>query len=408
MNTRTDFTMPIPPEVAFVLDRLTSAGYTAYCVGGCVRDCLMGKTPSDYDVTTSAKPDEMQAVFADQRVVETGLKHGTLTVVLGRMNIEITTYRIDGAYGDCRHPESVTFTDRLSDDLCRRDFTVNAMAYSVRDGLVDLFGGCEDLRKKTIRCVGRAEERFSEDGLRILRALRFSSVLGFQPDNECADAVFSLASLLGKISRERIYAEITKMLCGKDSASVMKRFSSVIASAIGVSEESVSRAADYIARDKNEHGTPDPMMRYAWLLSGYGEKEAAAIFDTLKPSRDDKRAMLMYLAHQSDDISGEYGVCRLISSTDDSFPEKLARFLLASGAMTESGYLSVKAMAEAMISQNRCRSLSMLEVNGTDLSAAGLCGKEIGETLSALLDRVMRGDIPNEHNALISSVKIPK
>ena len=164
--------IPLPGPVLFVTERLEAAGFHAYAVGGCVRDALMGRVPGDYDVTTDAKPAEMQAVFADCRVVETGLKHGTLTVVKDGMNVETTTYRIDGTYGDGRHPDGVTFTDRLADDLGRRDFTVNAMAYAPGVGIVDLFGGREDLARRSIRCVGRAADRFGEDGLRILRALR--------------------------------------------------------------------------------------------------------------------------------------------------------------------------------------------------------------------------------------------
>ena len=209
MNDNINFSVPSP--ALFVLNRLHEAGYPAYLVGGCVRDALMGRTPGDYDVTTAARPDDMLRVFSDCRVVGTGLKHGTLTVVRERMNIEVTTYRVDGVYSDGRRPDSVSFADRLSDDLSRRDFTVNAMAWApgspeAGGGLTDLFGGRADLENRIIRCVGRAGERFSEDGLRILRALRFASVLRFSCDPECAAAVRSMAPMLDKISRERIYA----------------------------------------------------------------------------------------------------------------------------------------------------------------------------------------------------------
>ncbi|MBO5258030.1 MAG: polynucleotide adenylyltransferase, partial [Clostridia bacterium] len=189
----------IPAPVLFALDRLHGAGYHAYVVGGCVRDFLMGRTPGDYDVTTSAKPEQTLAVFADCRVVETGLQHGTVTLVRDGMNIEITTYRVDGVYLDGRHPEQVTFTDDLAEDLCRRDFTVNAMAYSPEAGVIDNHDGLADMKNRVISCVGNAEQRFSEDGLRILRALRFSSVLDFTPDDECSAGVRTLAPLLDKI-----------------------------------------------------------------------------------------------------------------------------------------------------------------------------------------------------------------
>ena len=393
-----NFTMAIPSPVRFVLDRLYSAGHTAYCVGGCVRDSLMGKTPSDYDVTTSAKPGEMQAVFSDCRVVETGLKHGTLTVVLDGMNIEITTYRIDGTYGDCRHPETVTFTDRLSDDLCRRDFTVNAMAYSPRDGLVDLYGGQNDIKNKVIRCVGRAEERFNEDGLRILRALRFSAVLGFTPDEECASAAHSLTHLLGKISRERIYAESTKLLGGSSCVPVMLGFADVIAYALGVSGDDVAHAAGCISHD---NGKPDEMMRYALILSGYEEKNAKLVFDSLKPSKHDRLSVLTYLKYRDYAVSDEYGARRLISVTDDEFPVKLARFRYLLGVSENAEYESSVALVRNIVGEDKCRSLKGLCVKGDDLLPLGLNGKDTGRVLSTLLDAVMREEIPNERESLL-------
>ena len=397
-----NFSMPIPAPAAFVLDRLNGAGYTAYCVGGCVRDSLMGKIPADYDVTTSAKPEEMQSVFSDCRVVETGLKHGTLTVVRDGMNIEITTYRIDGAYGDCRHPEAVTFTDRLSDDLCRRDFTVNAMAYSPRDSLVDLYGGQEDLDRGIIRCVGRAEERFSEDGLRILRALRFSSVLGFTPDEECAAAVVSLTHLLGKISRERIYAEMTKLLGGKNCALILRSFPETVGFALGIPAALVTKAADAIAKDDGE---PDRQMRYAIMLAPLDEKDAAAVFDSLKPSREERRAVLTYIKYLGVSAVTEYDVLSLISRTDDTFPARLARMRRLLGLSSAEEAAQTAALAETAVRENRCRSIGTLTVNGTDLGALGLRGREIGDTLAALLDSVMRGEVENERTTLLETAK---
>lgn len=402
MTDRTAFTMPIPAPVAFVLERLNGAGHTAYCVGGCVRDCLMGKVPADYDVTTSAKPEEMQSVFSDCRVVETGLKHGTLTVVLDGMNIEITTYRIDGAYGDCRHPESVTFTDRLSDDLCRRDFTVNAMAYSPREGLVDLYGGRDDIDAKIIRCVGRAEERFAEDGLRILRALRFSSVLGFTPDGECSRAAVKLTPLLEKISRERIYAEMTKLLCGKNCAEILRGFPSVVGFALGLEPDAVSRAAEAVSRDS---GSPDALMRYAVLLGGLSEKDAAAVIDSLKPSREERRTVLTYVKFRDYSARTEYETLSLISKTDDGFPARLARYRRLIGLSSDAEAAAAAAMADSLIRANRCRSIGSLAVNGNDLSSLGLKGREIGNTLDALLDSVMRGEAKNDKNDLIDRAK---
>ncbi len=404
------FEMDIPQTVGFVLDRLESAGYSAYCVGGCVRDALMGKTPSDYDVTTSAKPEEMLRVFSDCRVVETGLKHGTLTVVLDGENIEITTYRIDGEYGDCRHPADVTFTDRLSDDLCRRDFTVNAMAYSPSRGLVDLYGGQADLRAGIIRCVGRAEDRFSEDGLRILRALRFSSVLGFTPDGECANAVLKLTPLLEKISRERIYTEITKLLGGKNCAKILALFPETIGFSLGVPAADISRAAKLIENDTAQadppmYGQSDPLMRYAVICDRLAPKDAERVIDSLKPSREDKRTILNYLAYREVAVRCKYDVLKLISERGDAFPAALVRYRRLLGLSDREEEYSVIRLTEQIIKDNECRSLSTLAVSGDDLAALGLSGRSIGVTLSALLDAVMRGDAANEKAALLSLAK---
>lgn len=396
-----NFTMPIPAPVQFVLDRLERAGYHAYCVGGCVRDSIMGITPKDYDVTTSAKPEEMQEVFSDCRVVETGLKHGTLTVVKDGENIEATTYRIDGTYDDGRHPDSVTFTDKLSDDLCRRDFTINAMAYSPERGLVDLFGGCEDIEKKTVRCVGRATERFSEDGLRILRALRFASVLDFKLDDECSDAVKSMKQLLHKISRERIYVELTKLICGAGASRILKNYPDVIAYPLGISEDSIIRGAEIIRADESFGKESVPAMRYAALMESLNEDEGKAVFASLKPSRDEARAVERFLKHRGKSDFDEHSILKLMGKTTDAFPEELARFEFVSGRISKAEADSATELCRRLLAENRPRRVSDLQVNGGDLMKLGLTGRAIGETLESLLDAVIRGDVENEKEKLI-------
>jgi len=399
----TEFTMTLPSPVSFVLDRLKNAGYSAYCVGGCVRDSLMGKLPSDFDVTTSAKPHEMQAVFEDCRVVETGLKHGTLTVVLDGMNIEITTYRIDGAYDDCRHPDGVTFTDRLSDDLCRRDFTVNAMAYSPADGLVDLYDGQGDLCRGVIRCVGRANERFSEDGLRILRALRFSSVLGFTPDDECASAVALLTPLLGKISRERIYTEITKLLGGKNCAAILSRFPSTVAFALGIGEEDVLRAARAFEGDKIPS---DPLIRYAVLLDSLSDADAERVFGNLKPSREEKRTVFAYRKHRDSAMETDYDIKKLMSEEGTCFPPRLAEYRALVSCGNADDVLRVRATAERILSSGDCVSLSSLAVSGNDLLSLGFRGRAVGDCLARLFDGVLRGETENRRDVLMNLAEI--
>jgi tRNA nucleotidyltransferase (CCA-adding enzyme) len=201
-------------------------------VGGCVRDFLLGKTPNDFDITTDALPEQMRQIFSDVRTVDTGIKHGTLTVIVDSVPYEVTTYRIDGEYTDNRHPDKVSFTGKLSDDLSRRDFTVNAMCYNENDGLTDIFGGKEDLKAGIIRAVGDPVLRFSEDSLRILRALRFASTLDFEIEPETSKAIFKTSALLSNVSRERIYAEWKKLISGTSASRILRKYGSVICEVI--------------------------------------------------------------------------------------------------------------------------------------------------------------------------------
>lgn len=222
----------LPVGARRILEALHTAGYQAYVVGGCVRDSLLGKAPKDWDLCTSATPRQMQQVFAGWHVVETGLQHGTLTVVVDHVPYEVTTFRVDGAYTDHRHPDEVTFVTDVREDLARRDFTVNAMAYHPVTGVVDAFGGQEDLKRGIIRCVGDAPTRFEEDALRILRALRFSSVYGFAIDGTTAQAAHTLKHTLQGVAAERIQVELTKMLCGQGAGMILRRYADVIAQVV--------------------------------------------------------------------------------------------------------------------------------------------------------------------------------
>ena len=204
------FQINLPEDVKYILNILRAAGYEAYAVGGCVRDCLLGKLPKDWDVTTSALPEDVKRLFP--RTVDTGIKHGTVTVMVKSEGYEVTTYRVDGEYTDGRHPESVSFTACLDEDLKRRDFTINALVYNEATGVTDLFGGTKDLENGIIRCVGVAEERFGEDALRILRAVRFSAQLGFDIEKDTYTAAVKLGKNLAKVSAERIKAELDKTL----------------------------------------------------------------------------------------------------------------------------------------------------------------------------------------------------
>ena len=205
-----DFKIDIPDSVKLIIDVLEKNGYEAFAVGGCVRDTILNRKPQDWDITTSALPNQVKELF--NRTIDTGIEHGTVTVMMKRVGYEVTTYRIDGEYNDSRHPDSVEFTVNLIEDLKRRDFTINAMAYNPNVGLVDAFGGIDDIKHKVIRCVGLAEERFTEDALRILRAVRFSAQLGFDIEEDTMLAIKKLASTLEKISAERIHVELEKLI----------------------------------------------------------------------------------------------------------------------------------------------------------------------------------------------------
>ncbi len=395
--------MPIfnlPEQVEFVINRLNSRRFSAYAVGGCVRDHLMGKSPSDYDVTTNAKPGEMLDVFSDCRVVETGLKHGTITVVKDKMNIEVTTYRIDGVYADNRHPTEVTFTDNLAEDLCRRDFTINAMAYA-RGEIVDLFGGQADLDKKIIRCVGSPDKRFSEDGLRILRALRFASVLDFTLDDDCRDSIHRMKFLLDNMSRERIHVEFTKLLLGSGCTRILREFPDVIAGVFPqLTEEIIVSSAD-----KFGSSSKSAAVRYAVLLNPLEQKDAVEFLDSLKPSRKEKTAVLNLLNHKDVKLANESDVRLLISKTSDAFPAELADFQLAVGQISQSERDKIVLLAQDIVNKNLPRNLSDLTITGKDVANLGFTGKEIGLILNQILEKVIRNELENDKKSIINFIE---
>ena len=222
----------IPEKALIVFELLEKRGYECFLVGGCVRDMLMGIEPHDIDITTNATPDEVKAVFADFHTLDIGIKHGTVTVINDSEPIEITTYRKESTYSDGRRPDAVTFSRHINDDLSRRDFTSNAIAYSPSVGIVDPFGGMADIENKILRCVGTPTERFTEDSLRILRGLRFASVLGFSIDKATEEAMYSCRELINIVSPERIFTEISKLICGKNAGTIISRYSDILAVAL--------------------------------------------------------------------------------------------------------------------------------------------------------------------------------
>lgn len=435
----------IPPKaVQQALHALNAAGFEAYIVGGCVRDALRGAEPHDWDCTTNAKPQEICACFQGYHVIETGLQHGTVTVVIDHMPIEITTYRIDGVYADHRRPDSVTFTDSLTDDLARRDFTVNAMAFHPERGLIDPFHGADDLQARRITCVGKAEDRFDEDGLRILRGMRFASVLDFAIAPETADAIHAKNTLLHHISAERIDVELTKLLCGKGAERVLTEYADVLFTVLP------ELAPMHHFDQKNPHHDydvythtlkavaacpPEPILRWAALLHDSGKPHtftedergghfyghaaisaeiAARALKSMKCDR--KRYDRVLVLVQKHDIVMNGTAKQLKRIVRQIGEEAAEQFLLLHKAdvtaqaachraerIAESDRL-LEMLAE-LRAQDACMSIKKLAVNGSDLMAAGVPqGRAIGETLNRLLDAVMDGTLPNEKDALMQAV----
>lgn len=387
--------MDLPAGARFVLERLAGAGFAAYVVGGCVRDAMRGDAPKDYDVCTSALPGETKRVFSDCRTVDTGLAHGTVTVIARGEPYEVTTFRVDGAYADHRHPDRVDFVRQVERDLARRDFTVNAMAYNPWQGLCDPFGGRADLRAGCIRCVGEPARRFSEDALRILRALRFAAELGFDIAPDTARAMRELSGRLALISRERIAAELLRALNGINTVPVLQAFDTVLLAAL----------PDYPAAALPEalHALAilprgDIVLRLAALLTPCGAA-GARVLASLKPSRALSSQVLALTAAAGEDISRA------------ELPLWLARLgeTQLRRLLTLQGRDDLLSCLPALLAQRLPLTLGDLAINGRDLTAAGLpAGAELGRTLNALHRRVLLGELPNERGALLAAAMTMK
>ncbi len=430
----------IPPHVKTIIGRLEAAGFEAYAVGGCVRDSILGRTPEDWDITTSAKPEQVKALFA--RTVDTGIRHGTVTVLMGGNGYEVTTYRIDGEYRDGRHPKNVEFTASLKEDLRRRDFTINAMAYNPGEGLIDVFGGMDDLKAGVIRCVGSARERFKEDALRLLRAVRFSAQLGFSIEEETEQAVRAMTSRLEMISRERIRAELDKLLTSPHPEYFRKAWELGITAAImpefDVAMETPQRSL-YHTMTVGEHiletlkwVRPERVLRWTMLFHdlgkpqmksedpdgtihfyGHAEKSAKIAGQIMKRLKFDNAAIhdvtLLVTFHDFPFGITPKGVRRAMNRLGELFPLLLE--VCTADSMGKSRYAQetylpkvarVRAYYEEIKKAGDCVSLKDLAIHGGDLIAAGFKpGKEIGKRLGECLDAVMEDPGRNNREYLI-------
>lgn len=439
--TRNQTIIPLPTPVRTAIERLNARGFEAYAVGGCVRDSLLGKAPKDWDVAVSSTPDETKDIFSDCKIIETGVKHGTVTVLLDGEPLELTTYRLDGDYLDNRHPSSVSFTRSLDEDLARRDFTVNAMAYHPKRGLVDLFDGRGDLAKKVIRAVGEPKRRFDEDGLRILRALRFASVLGFSVEEKTAKAIHEKKKLLCNISPERIREEFCKLLMGEAAKEILLGYPDVLAvflpeilPCVGFDQESVYHCYD-VYRHMVEAvavSKPDLLVRLALIFHDIGKPDTffrdergghfynhfdrgaeltEAILTRLRFPKDTiERVTLLVKKHDTPIIPATEKVAkRLMREFSDEDIDRLMeikrcdRLAHAEDHRDLSDALTmIPELVKKIRKEEACFNLSGLAVKGDDLIGTGVPeGPEVGILLNELLEKVIDGELPNEREALL-------
>ena len=431
-------TIRLPHDAYWLLQTLRAAGHSAYVVGGCVRDSLLGRLPGDWDICTSARPDEMRALFHDQRMILTGEKHGTVAVILHGKPYEMTTYRLDGSYRDHRHPDSVQFVDDLAEDLARRDFTINAMAYAPGEGIIDLYGGRRDLAAGIVRCVGTPADRFAEDALRILRALRFSAKLGFALDAATAEAAFTARETLHTVSAERLYSELDGLLLAPGAGQTLAQYGEILGGVvpeilpcIGCTQPAVG-ALDLRGQDTRGvrvlcwatflHDIAKPLCRSvgpdgAAHFKGHnqrGAQLARVILRRLKaPAYLIDGAVGLIAVHDAPLPADDAGILKLLNRNGAIFLRRLCALKYAdldAHARTPevaARRADVEAFEHRMdeLAKTGCYTMRQLTVNGADLMDAGIpAGPDVGATLQMLLTAVMEGKLPNEREALLKAV----
>lgn len=433
----------LPEKVSYIIQQLEAAGFEAYAVGGCVRDSLLGREPDDWDVTTSAAPMQVKRVF--QRTIDTGIQHGTVTVMLGHEGFEVTTYRIDGEYEDSRHPKEVTFTANLAEDLKRRDFTINAMAYNDRTGIVDVFGGMEDLDRGVIRCVGDARERFTEDALRMMRAVRFSAQLGFCIEQETRQAIEELVQTLENISAERIQTELVKLLTSPNPDYMREAYR------LGITRIILPELdAAFLTCQNNPHHMynvgehlmhclvhirNDKALRIAALLHDIGKPEtkttdengidhfhghvdlseamAEKILRRLKFDNDTITKVKKYIKYHDYAIEPvPKAVRRAVNKIGEDYFAQVLEIkradTLAQSTYQREQKLEQLSLLEGLyreiLAQKQCVSLKTLKISGSDLIALGMPpGKQIGKLLQLLLEDVLQNPVHNDHDYLLEA-----
>lgn len=397
----------LPNPVKEILSRLRKQNFEAYIVGGCVRDSILGKSPEDWDITTNARPDEIIKLFP--KTLETGLKHGTVTVILNRIAYEVTTFRIDGKYSDGRHPDQVKFTKKLYEDLRRRDFTINAMAYAEETGLEDKFGGMKDLKDKVIRCVGEARERFMEDALRMLRAIRFSAQLDFSIAEETRRAITELSLHIQKVSKERIFVELTKLLISANPEKVEDIFCLGLASNIVDGFEEIKQedcqALVYAKKLSNKK-----YLRYSALMRNLEPKQAVQILQGLRSDKDTIIKVQTLITYAKLPVpQNKVEIKKVLYEIGvENFRDYLE--LYEYGFTKEKKTICVqqlRAWLDEIIIKEEPYDLKKLAVGGRDLIAIGIQpGPKLREILENLLLVVMENPSYNNKEKLLKSLMI--
>lgn len=389
--------MNYPQYVKVVLDKLTVAGFEAYIVGGSLRDMIIGRTPSDFDVTTSALPDEILTVFSDMKTIPTGLKYGTITVLSDGEPIEVTTFRTDGEYLDSRHPESVSFTSDVCEDLSRRDFSVNAIAYNEKRGIVDPFGGEDDIKRKLLRAVGDSDTRMKEDALRIMRALRFSAQLGFTIEENTLAALERTKDGLAGISRERIGVEMAKLVTSQEPSEPLRT----------MLKTKISKyvLGDYIPNEKLILSLSllpaNFFIRFSCLLWECNKEQAREILNSLKYSNAQKSGVLTILSARFMPLPKNDAEARRFIISLGKYYEGAAIILKALGNMPENIYSNIQRVALTDFAKN----ISELKISGNDLISLGISGKDIGKMLEYLFEIVTDDPMLNTKEELIKIIK---
>ena len=435
--------MILPNAVQALLMQLEEAGFACYAVGGCVRDELLGRTPHDYDLCTAATPEQMKALFSHRQLVLAGEKHGTVGVVTDGGVVEITTFRTEGSYRDNRHPDCVSFVSRIEEDLSRRDFTVNAMAFSPIRGLCDPFGGAQDLKNGILRAVGEPEKRFQEDSLRILRGVRFAVRFDLRPEERTLQAMKECAFLMDNLARERVFDELCKLLplvSAEDLltyAPILTQVIPELASAVGFQQHSRHHAYDIYTHTAHVvEGVPaDLVLRWAALLHDVGKMDtftldaagsghfyghakrsaelAEAILRRLKaPNQLREQVVTLVEQHMVYPNPEKKQLRRRLSRLGEENLRKLLRLQEADTGSKGTGkpedgdyFVQIRAILQEILAEDSCLTVRDLAINGHDLMALGITGKEIGQTLDRLLEQVLDEQVENEKSALLNRLQ---